>query len=140
MAIRALADTLRQELLLYGDDEVFQIHCSFPGTIFTEAFLQEQETKPELTKRLEGSDDPKNVDGLTAVEVAKRTLKGVENGDFLIHMDLVGGMLLNNMRGPSPRNSYLWDTILGIVGCLVWPFFRLKFDWDTSKYLKQKTL
>ncbi|KAF3400740.1 hypothetical protein DPV78_005205 [Talaromyces pinophilus] len=56
VAIRALADTLRQELLLYGDD-MYRMHCSF-GSFVSEALMEEQRTKPELLKSLEGTNMP----------------------------------------------------------------------------------
>jgi hypothetical protein len=40
VAIRVLADTLRQELLLYGDD-MYHVHCSFPGSFVSEALMEE---------------------------------------------------------------------------------------------------
>lgn len=128
-ATRALADTLRQELLLYRHQQEIRVHCSFPGTIFTESFVEEQLGKPELCKQLEGSDDPKN--GLTPGQVADRTLKGLEQGKYFITMDGDTQILLNNMRGPSPRDSAVWEWVLGFVGSLVWPFYRRSWDRKT---------
>nr|KMM65300.1 3-ketodihydrosphingosine reductase TSC10 [Coccidioides posadasii RMSCC 3488] len=68
-ALRALADTLRQEVLMYESHVNIQVHCSFPGTIFTETFEKEQQKKPDLCKEIEGSDDEKN--GMTSYAVAK---------------------------------------------------------------------
>jgi 3-dehydrosphinganine reductase len=56
VAVRALADTLRQELLFYGGPEKYQVHCSFPGTFTSEGFMEEQQYKPQLLKELEGTD------------------------------------------------------------------------------------
>lgn len=108
------------------------MHCSFPGSIFTEAFAAEQLRKPALCKTLEGSDDPKN--GLTAGQVADKTLEGLRRGRFLITMDFDTNVLLNNMRGPSPRDNAVWEWVLGFVGSLVWPFYRWSMDRTTRRY------
>ncbi|KAF9889905.1 hypothetical protein FE257_006777 [Aspergillus nanangensis] len=89
-AIRALADTLRQELLLYGPPDQYQVHCCFPGTFITDAFVSEQQIKPELTKELEGTNRP--VSELenrydSADEIARKLVRGLERGRFLVCMD-----------------------------------------------------
>lgn len=66
-ALRGLADCLRSELQLYG----IRVHCYFPATMFSPGFELEQETKPELTKVIEGPDE-----GLSSDECAKRLLNG----------------------------------------------------------------
>jgi 3-dehydrosphinganine reductase len=50
-AIRMLADTLREECVLYDID----IHCSFPASILTPGFEEEEKTKPALTQKIEGT-------------------------------------------------------------------------------------
>lgn len=136
-ALRALADTLRQEILLY--QQKIQIHCSYPGSTITETFLKEQEAKPALCKTLEGSENPKNC--MTPEAVVKGIISGVERGDFCITMDSDTRLLLNNMRGPSPPNTYLWDWVLGFVASLVLPFYRRSWDRQTVQYgLKHRTI
>ncbi|KAF7588006.1 hypothetical protein BBP40_006435 [Aspergillus hancockii] len=102
-ATRALADTLREEVLLYRSQQDIRVHCSFPGTIYTDAFYQEQQQKPGLLKELEGSEQ--NGGGLSAAKVAEITIAGLKKGQFFITMDTDTELLLNNMRGPSPRDS-----------------------------------
>lgn len=131
-ALRALADTLRQEVLMYESRACIKVHCSFPGTIFTDSFEKEQQNKPELCKQLEGSDDKKN--GMTAEAVARGILEGVKKNEYLITLDMQTRLLLNNMRGPSPAETYLWDWVLGFVCSLVWPIFRGFFDRKTRVY------
>lgn len=125
-AIRSLADTLRQEVLMYRSVCPIKIHCSFPGTIYTESFFQEQKLKPRLCKQIEGTMDDKG--GMTAAEVARLTLQGLDKGQFFITPDLQTRVLLNNMRGPSPREYAIFDWIMGLVGSLVWPILRIYFD------------
>jgi 3-dehydrosphinganine reductase len=44
------------EALMYKSTLGVHIHCSFPGTIYTESFFEEQAKKPELCKQLEGTE------------------------------------------------------------------------------------
>lgn len=125
-AIRALADTLRQEVLMYRSICSIKVHCSFPGTIYTESFFQEQKLKPQLCKQIEGTVD--NQGGMLAAKVACLTLQGLDKGQFFITPDFQTRVLLNSMRGPSPREYSIIDWIIGFIGSLVWPFLRLYFD------------
>ncbi|KAL4941778.1 hypothetical protein BDV06DRAFT_193748 [Aspergillus oleicola] len=134
-ATRALADTLRQEALLYSSQQEIKIHCSFPGTFYSEGFYEEQKRKPQLLKELEGT--ATNEGGLTTARIAELTIKGLQNGQFFIKMDTDTEFVMNNMRGPSPRDSPFRDWIMGFVGTLVWPFYRISFDRATVRYGKE---
>jgi 3-dehydrosphinganine reductase len=62
----ALADTLRQEALLYKSQQKIRVHCSFPGTFHSEQFTEGQIKKPALLKEFEGAN--KKDCGLTAAK------------------------------------------------------------------------
>ncbi|KAL3466939.1 putative steroid dehydrogenase [Aspergillus heterothallicus] len=132
-ATRALADTLRQEALLYSAHQEIKIHCSFPGNIFTEAFYAEQARKPALLKEIEGGEDGGG-DGKSAEHVARLILEGLQGGRYFITMDGDTELLLNNMRGPSPRDAPLREWVLGFVGSLVWPWHRARIDRMTVRF------
>ncbi|KAG5637155.1 hypothetical protein H0H81_005599 [Sphagnurus paluster] len=66
-ALRGLADTLHSELMLYGID----VHIFFPPTMFTAGYDAENETKPQIVREIESTDD-----GLTADQAALALLKG----------------------------------------------------------------
>ncbi|KAL2811971.1 putative steroid dehydrogenase [Aspergillus granulosus] len=132
-ATRALADTLRQEALLYALQQEIKIHCSFPGNFYTDAFYEEQRRKPALLKEIEGGEDGGS-SGKTVQQVAKLTIEGLKKGKYLITMDSDTELLLNNMRGPSPRDAPVRDWVLGLIGSLVWPFYRVKFDRVTMRF------
>ncbi|KAL4926703.1 putative steroid dehydrogenase [Aspergillus undulatus] len=133
-ATRALADTLRQEAMLYSSQQEIKIHCSFPGTIYTEAFYDEQKRKPALLKELEGTTT--NEGGLSAARIAELTIQGLQRGQFFVTMDSDTEFVMNNMRGPSPRDSPVRDWIMGFLGSLVYPIYRMKFDRATVRYGK----
>ncbi|GKT66380.1 short chain dehydrogenase reductase family [Colletotrichum tofieldiae] len=143
-AVRALADTLRQELLLYGDESMYRVHIAFPGAFTTDSFIKEQETKPELLKEMEGSNFSsreellKNVQ--SAEEIATRIFKGIWKGRYIITTDLTTDLTLNNMRGPSPRSNILYDLFMAFVGLLAFPLVRRRFDKMTAQYGLDKKL
>lgn len=64
---KGLAESLRNELILYGID----VHLFLPATIFSPGFENEQKLKPDITKKIEGPDE-----GLTPDQVAKELIKG----------------------------------------------------------------
>ncbi|PYI12632.1 NAD(P)-binding protein [Aspergillus sclerotiicarbonarius CBS 121057] len=131
-AIRSLADMLRLESLMYSPAGSIQVHCSFPGTFYTDSFYREQSRKPDLCKELEGTVNDEG--GLTAGEVAQRILAGLDAGCYFIPTDLQTRLLLNNMRGPSPRDSPLIDWFMGLAASFIWPFIGTYFDWRVARY------
>jgi 3-dehydrosphinganine reductase len=129
-AIRALADGLRQECLLYGGIDV---HACFPATIYTPGYEEEQKTKPELTKVLEGSAD----DGQTADEVAKACVSGLEKGEKLIVTGLLGQAMRAGSWGGTPKGNLAWDTVLAWVVAIVWTIVGRVMDWEVVKYRRK---
>ncbi|EMR10408.1 hypothetical protein PNEG_01123 [Pneumocystis murina B123] len=127
-ALRCLTDTLRQECLLYG----VKVHCAFLATVYTPGFEKEQLIKPELTKELEGIDQ-----GQSPEIVASRIIKNLEKGKFFITTEIIGTLLKNNMRGPSPRDSMITDTIFGYIASFIYPFVRISHDHIVRKYAKK---
>ncbi|KAF4906484.1 3-ketodihydrosphingosine reductase tsc10 [Colletotrichum viniferum] len=129
-AQRALADTLRQEAAIYSTATCqYKVHCAFPNTFMTDAFLDEQKTKPDLTKRIESSDGPiekLKTKMLSAEYVAEYIVRGVAKGDFALVSDFDTEVLWSNMVGSSPKRGFgLVDSILGLLsGFLVWPILR----------------
>ena len=122
---------------MYGGKDRYQVHSAFPGPFITDSFLAEQASKPELTKIMEGSNYPDE-------EVLKKTpsaeqmagiiLRGLDKGDINITTDLDGRIVLNNMRGVSPRDNFLWDLVLAVVAFFVWPFVRWGWEGKTREF------
>ncbi|KAF5975151.1 short chain dehydrogenase [Fusarium coicis] len=143
-AIRASADTLRQELLLYGGESMYCVHIAFPGAFITDSFIQEQATKPELLKNMEGSNYQdgeellKNVQ--SADKIASKIFNGIRKRRYIITTDLATDLTLNNMRGPSPRDNALYDVFMSILGFCAFPFVRWRLDRMTVQYGLDKSL
>lgn len=62
-----LADTLHSELMLYD----IGVQIFFPPTIYSPGYENENKTKPDVVKKIEGTDD-----GLTPEQAAEGMLKG----------------------------------------------------------------
>ncbi|KAF8477204.1 putative 3-ketosphinganine reductase [Kalaharituber pfeilii] len=119
-ALKALAECLRQECVLYDID----VHCCFPATIFSPGFENEQKTKPEVTKMLEEGDD-----GQTPEEVAKKCIKGLERGETWVVTSIIGQAMRGVGWGGVPRNWVLWDTLVSWIVCVVW----VVVGWDMRR-------
>lgn len=83
-AIRMLADSLREECFLYDID----IHCIFPGAMSTPGFAEEEKTKPELTRTIEGRTRVES-----AETVSQRVIKQLESGHVHITYGFIGSLL-----------------------------------------------
>lgn len=133
-AVRALADTLRSEVLRYsGEISTYSIHCAFPSNFVSTAFVEEQKHKPELTKQIEGTTGPMSevMSRLpSARRVAECIISKVERGDFAITCgDLESALLLANMLGPSPKRGLgVVDSLLGALAIVIWPIVRRRLD------------
>ncbi|KAK2007434.1 short chain dehydrogenase [Colletotrichum eremochloae] len=144
-AQRSLADTLRQEAAIYSTPTCqYKVHCAFPNTFMTEAFMDEQKTKPELTKRIESSDGPleKLQSKIPSAEfIAEYIVERVAKGDFAVVSDFDTEVLWSNMLGSSPKRGFGFvDSVLGLLsGFLVWPVLRYTWTRMCTQVQKKDT-
>ncbi|KAJ3919527.1 oxidoreductase [Lentinula edodes] len=128
MALRALADTLRQEFLLYDID----VHIAFPGTMYTPGYDIENATKPKITLKIEETDP-----GVTGDQYAKGLLRGVQNGDFHISPDLLGNIFRASMRGVAPSGNFIVDSLWNLIGWIGLPIWRMSVDSTVKGHKKE---
>ncbi|CAI2174205.1 12113_t:CDS:10 [Funneliformis geosporum] len=103
-AIKGLAETLRNELILYGID----VHCYFPGTIDSPGLKEENKTKPKISSDIEGSNAELKPD-----EAAKILYKSLCKGEFFITSDFGGDLCRAACKGPvNPTNNFVVDNLL----------------------------
>ncbi|GJC95817.1 short-chain dehydrogenase [Colletotrichum higginsianum] len=114
-AIRGLADTLSQEVLLYPQN--VKIHVVFPGTITSPGLERENETKPQITHQLEELDPVQSPE-----EVARLSIKGLERGEYFVTVAFLGSLMKWSGLGGSLRNSWVLDTFMIWVTSWVWVF------------------
>ncbi|KAI1099371.1 putative short chain dehydrogenase/ reductase [Jackrogersella minutella] len=134
-AVRALADTLRMEVLRYNcPASTYTIHCAFPADFVSPGFVLEQKTKTPLTKRIQGVNLPfeeLKAKFPSSEKVASLTIAAVERGDFIIcEGSFSASALFTNMMGPSPKRGLgIVDSILGLLmGWVVWPVLRRRWE------------
>lgn len=130
-ALRALADSLALEVLLYPDVPI-KIHLLLPNSILTEGLTRENSTKPEITLKLEGADKPQ-----PAEEVARLSIAGIRKGRYFVPSSFMGEMIrLGAMN--SPRNNWFIDTLGGFVFTIVWGFVLWGMRTDVVSWANQK--
>ncbi|OLN87848.1 3-ketodihydrosphingosine reductase gsl-3 [Colletotrichum chlorophyti] len=112
-AVRALADTLSQEALLYPQN--VKIHVVFPGTITSPGLENENKTKPDITHKLEELDPVQSPD-----EVARLSIKGLEKGQYFVTVAWLGTLMRWSGISGSYRNNWIIDTIGIWIASLVW--------------------
>jgi 3-dehydrosphinganine reductase len=107
-ALRALADTLVQELEMYP--QKVKIHVVYPGGISSPGFERENITKPEITMMIEEGDPVQTPDA-----VAAAAIRGLEKGQYFITVAFLGHVLRWSALGGSPRNNWLIDTFMACI-------------------------
>lgn len=127
-AIRGLAESLRQELLLYDID----VHLYLPATFQSPGYETENKTKPAITLKIEEADPV-----ATAEECAVGLLKGVERGDFHITHTFNAEAFRTNSRGASPWNGFGRDLLYGLIGFIGLPLWRQGVDKMVQKHKKE---
>jgi len=119
-AIRGLAETLRQELLLYSID----VQIYMPVTMLSAGYEEENKTKPKLVLKVEESDK-----SLTPEEAAEGLYEGVKKGEFHITDTFIANLFRTNTRGTSPfGSSVLKDLIFGLIGTIGLTLWRRDVD------------
>ncbi|VVT55415.1 uncharacterized protein SAPINGB_P004585 [Magnusiomyces paraingens] len=128
-AVRGLADVLRQEAIPFN----VKVECVFPGNIDTEGFENEEKTKPEITKQIEGPSDVMNPD-----KCAELILSRLDSGQQMVHTDAIGWILNGLMLGSSPRTHGVFLTLTGFILSLVVPIWNLIVNNQIKTYFKKR--
>lgn len=137
---------MRLEAMRYsGPKSTYVVQCVFPHNFISPAFLQEQESKPALTKYLEGTEGV-SADALarripSANAVARELLVEASRDEFaVVERKWVPQLLWANMVGTSPRRGWgLIDTLLGFLAAwLIWPINRYDIEKHCSGHAVKK--
>lgn len=129
-ALRALSDTLSQEMNLYAaahpNSPRVRVHTIFPATILTEGYEAENRIKHSMTKMLEEDDE-----GQTPQVIATKSIQALEGGQELITTDMLTGLVKGSMLGGSLRGGFgrvimSWF-LAGLMG-IVMVFVRADMD------------
>ncbi|UKZ77337.1 hypothetical protein TrVFT333_005057 [Trichoderma virens FT-333] len=128
-AMRGLADTISQEVMMYPQN--VKVHVVFPGTILSPGYSREILTTPEITTILESSDPQQTPD-----EVAEVAIKGLENGEYFVTVAWLGALMKWGMLGGSFRNNWFVDTVMAWFVSLIWIFVQPDLHGKIRKYGK----
>ncbi|KAF2638708.1 hypothetical protein P280DRAFT_471272 [Massarina eburnea CBS 473.64] len=135
-AQRALADTLRTEVLRYNNPKsTYTVQCVFAHNFITPTFIEEQKNKPYLTKRIEGTTGELEELEKTgkfpyAAKIAPEIVAAIHKGDFAVMDGRFEPQFCWAISiGASPKRGLgIWDTCLALLAFLVWPFIRWSND------------
>lgn len=128
-AIRALADITRQEMLQHN----IRISHVLPGSMATEGFQIEEQTKPEITRKIEGASVPESPD-----KIARDVLHWLDKGSDTIYTDMISWVLGSAMMGASPRFGLgILQGIVGVFLALFGSIVRLVIDRDIKASFKK---
>lgn len=147
-AMRALADTLNQEVQIYNGSRLhaepgpaaeIKIHAVYPMGILSPGFENEQKLKPALTQKLEEDDKPQEPDDLAKIIVSE-----LEAGKYAITASFIGNVMRGWATAGSQRvgiSDYFWNWLGSIIVLFIVPDHLNKcWKWGKEKGLKGSTL
>lgn len=130
-ALRGLADTLAMELNLYPDNPV-KVHVVCPANIVSPGFERENQTKPKITAELEKDEPP-----VMPEIVARKAIQGLERGEYFVTVSFLGHLMRCGALGGSPRNNWVFDTLLGWLVPIIYFFVLRGMNGQVRGWTKQ---
>ncbi|KAK6453814.1 3-ketosphinganine reductase [Scheffersomyces xylosifermentans] len=128
-AIQSLSLILRQELGPYN----YRVSCVFPGNFQSEGYTEEQKTKPEITKTIEGPSVAIGGD-----ECAEIVLDKLSKGYDTVTTDFVGWLLGSSVLGTLPRCWGFFQVIMSLIFSIVEPIALWVVFRDIAKYFDNR--
>lgn len=128
-AISALLIILRQELSPFG----YRVLCVFAGNFQLEGFEEEQKTKPEITKIVEGA-----LDAIPGDVCAAKIIDQLAKGYDTITTDFIGWVLGCTVLGVFlPRQWYFFQVIMSFILLLAAPIVNNDITKKINDYFKK---
>ncbi|KAM9904629.1 hypothetical protein OXX79_002647 [Metschnikowia pulcherrima] len=115
-ALSSLSIILRQELVSYN----YRVSCVYPGNFESEGYTEEQKTKPEITKKIEGASV-----AIPSLQCCDIVLDRLAKGYDSIYTDFIGWVLASSVLGVTPRCWGLFQIIVSLVFSIVAPIANL---------------
>lgn len=126
-ALQSLSLSLRQEMGPYG----YRVSCVFPGNFASEGFEEEQKTKPQITRDIEGPSTP-----ISTEECARIVLDKLAKGYDTITTDTIGWLLSCSMLGTLPRQWGFFQVIVSFLFLLIAPIANWVIYRDVEKFYR----
>lgn len=86
------------------------VQIYFPPTMFTRGLDEENQTKPDILKQIESTEE-----GTTPERGALALLRGAENGEAHITGELLASLFRASTRGTTHRANWFLDALLNFV-------------------------
>lgn len=130
-ALKTLVCVLRQEF------PEKRLSLVYPGNFESEGYSEENLTKPEITKEIEGSSVP-----ISCEECCGKIINSLKHGYDDITTDFIGWVLMSLDMGLNKNwnRSYLWglQLILGVVANLIIvPIYMVFVNYQIRSWLKK---
>ncbi|CAI8497017.1 unnamed protein product [Hanseniaspora opuntiae] len=130
-SLKSLVNILRQE---FPDCRLTNV---FPGNFASEGYIEENLTKPEITKDIEGSSKPISVEKCREI-----IINDINRSYDDITTDFIGWVLMACDMGLNKNWNYskFWflQLILGVVANLfIIPIYMIILKYDINKYLRK---
>lgn len=95
------------------------VHIYFTSTIKSPGFEKEQETKPEITKKIEGSESSDPSSNARAITL----LNGIENNQLNICSDFLTRLFYSSVVGISKRENIISTILLSWLSSIIIPIW-----------------
>lgn len=123
-ALESLSVILRQELKPYN----YRVSCVFPGNFQSEGFDEEQKTKPQLTRTIEGPSVP-----IPSSVCADMVFDQLSKGYDTITTDFIGWVLGCSTLGILPRQWGVFQVIVSFILLIFAPMI----NWSIAREIKK---
>lgn len=128
-AISSLSQLLQQELTPYN----YRVSCVFPGNFLSEGFTEEQKTKPEITKKIEGPSSP-----ITSAKCADMVISQLNRGYDTVFTDFIGWFLSGLTLGVLPRSWSFFQVIFSLILLIFGPLINWFIQRDIISFYKDR--
>lgn len=129
-ALLSLSIILRQELVSYN----YRVSCVYPGNFESEGYTEEQKTKPEITKKIEGASV-----AIPSLQCCDIVLDALAKGYDSIYTDFIGWVLASSVLGVAPRCWGFFQVIVSLVFLIIAPIANFFIYLDIKASFKQST-
>lgn len=123
-ALQSLSIILRQELGPYN----YRVSCVYPGNFDSEGFAEEQMTKPEITKKIEGPSE-----AISSLACCDIILDKLSKGYDSIYTDFIGWVLASSVLGVNPRCWGFFQVLVSFIFLIVAPVANMFIYLDIKK-------
>ncbi|GEQ67469.1 hypothetical protein JCM33374_g1134 [Metschnikowia sp. JCM 33374] len=127
-ALQSLSIILRQELFSYN----YRVSCVYPGNFESEGYTEEQKTKPEITKKIEGASV-----AIPSMQCCDIVLDRLAKGYDSIYTDFIGWVLASSVLGVTPRCWGFFQVIVSLIFSIVAPIVNIFIYMDIKASFRE---